>query len=38
LRQGYVHELKIGGVKSASGSDLAHPEAYYTLNHLAEQP
>jgi glucose/arabinose dehydrogenase len=38
LRQGYVHELKIGSLKSASGSDLAHAEAYYTLNKLAEQP
>jgi hypothetical protein len=38
LRQGYVHELKIGGLKSASGSDLAHAEACYTLNKLAEQP
>lgn len=34
LREGYVHELHITGVKSASGKSLGHAEAYYTLNHL----
>jgi hypothetical protein len=38
LRQGYVHELKLGGIKAASGGNLAHAEAYYTLNKLPEQP
>ena len=31
LRSGYVHELHSGGVRSAAGVPLLHPEAYYTL-------
>ena len=31
LRAGYVHELHALGVRSSAGSELLHPEAYYTL-------
>lgn len=37
LREGYVHELHIDGLKSASGKSLEHAEAYYTLNQLPSQ-
>jgi glucose/arabinose dehydrogenase/uncharacterized cupredoxin-like copper-binding protein len=32
LREGYIHELKLKGIKSQSGTGLLHPLAYYTLN------
>lgn len=36
LREGYVHELGLRGIKSArEGFDLLHPDAYYTLIRLA---
>lgn len=31
LREGYVHELHLDGVRSAEGGELLHPRAYYTL-------
>ncbi|MEZ6016962.1 MAG: hypothetical protein R3F49_17725 [Planctomycetota bacterium] len=31
LREGYVHELHLPGVKSPDGTGLLHPRAYYTL-------
>jgi len=34
LREGYVHELHLAGVKSSAGEPLVHAEAYYTLNRL----
>jgi hypothetical protein len=34
LVRGHVHHLKAPGVKSASGSKLWHPEAFYTLNEI----
>ena len=35
LREGYIHEIKAAGVRSARGADgLLHPVAYYTLNRL----
>lgn len=34
LRALYVHELRAGGVRSATGAALAHPDAYYTLNRI----
>ena len=34
LRPGYVHELKMAGVRSADGEPLLHDEAYYTLNRV----
>ncbi|WP_018618606.1 plastocyanin/azurin family copper-binding protein [Spirosoma luteum] len=36
LREGYIHEVKAEGVRSASGSlALLHPVGYYTLNAIA---
>ena len=35
LREGYVHELRLPGVRSESGEALLHDEAYYTLNKKA---
>lgn len=34
LREFYVHELHLDGVRSAAGAKLAHPRAYYTLNRI----
>jgi hypothetical protein len=34
LRAGYVHELKLAGLRSRSGEALAHELAYYTLNRI----
>ena len=31
LRLGYVHELRMPDVRSADGTPLLHPRAYYTL-------
>lgn len=35
LRPEYVHEIHAAGVRSKAGVPLLHPEAYYTLVHLA---
>lgn len=34
LRQGYVHEIKLPGIRSRSGEALLHPTGYYTLNEI----
>jgi len=34
LVRGHVHQLRAPGVKSASGTTLWHPEAFYTLNEI----
>ncbi len=34
LREGYIHEIRIQDIRSASGSPLLHDFGYYTLNHL----
>ena len=34
LVRGHVHHLQAPGVKSASGANLWHPEAFYTLNEI----
>ena len=34
LRELYVHELQLGGVRAAGGAALRHPHAYYTLNRI----
>ncbi len=34
LREGYVHELHVKGVRSAVGETLLHDSAYYTLNRI----
>lgn len=35
LREGYIHELKAEGVRSAGNLPLLHPTGYYTLNAIA---
>ena len=37
LRAGYVHELKLAGVRSRSGESLGHELAYYTLNRVPKE-
>ena len=37
LRAGYVHELIMSGVHGQNGEELAHPEAYYTLNRIPQK-
>lgn len=34
LRRGYIHEIKMAGVRSAEGASLLHDVAYYTLNRI----
>lgn len=34
LRQGYIHEIKLGGVRSTGGQSLLHDVGYYTLNRI----
>jgi len=34
LREGYVHELHLPGMRSQTGEPLVHPAAYYTLNRI----
>lgn len=34
LTPGHVHYLRSGGVRSATGIPLLHPDAYYTLNNI----
>ncbi len=36
LRQHYLHELNLSGVRSEDGLPLLHPMAYYTLNNIAD--
>ena len=36
LRAGYVHEIRLGDVTSASGVPLLHDVGYYTLNRIPE--
>ena len=36
LREGYIHEVRVDGVRSATGQPLLHDVGYYTLNHFAE--
>ena len=36
LRQYFLHELNLSGIRSEDGLQLLHPMAYYTLNHIAE--
>jgi glucose/arabinose dehydrogenase len=34
LMEGHIHDLKLPGVRSAEGTALLHPQAYYTLNYI----
>ena len=36
LREGYIHEIRLKGLRSASGTDLLHPTAFYTLNRIPD--
>jgi uncharacterized cupredoxin-like copper-binding protein/glucose/arabinose dehydrogenase len=37
LREGYIHELKLPGIRSAGGGEpILHPTVYYTLNRIPE--
>lgn len=36
IRQYYLHEINVSGIRSASGLPVLHPTAYYTLNNLQE--
>jgi azurin len=39
LREGYIHEIKATGLRSAQGNEaLLHPTAYYTLNRFPDGP
>lgn len=37
LQEGHVHEMHLDGIRSADGSPLLHPVAYYTLNYIPER-
>ena len=37
MQEGHVHELHLDGIRSANGSPVLHPVAYYTLNYVPEQ-
>lgn len=36
LREGYIHEVKAAGVRSANGLALVHDSAFYTLNRIPD--
>jgi cytochrome c551/c552 len=36
LRQYYLHELNLSGIRSEDGLPVLHPMAYYTLNNIAD--
>ncbi len=38
LRQGYIHEIMMSGVRSASGAPLLHDFGYYTINQIPSGP
>src|SRR5262249_20881006 len=38
LQEGHIHDLTANGVRSAGGSALLHPQAYYTLNSIPRRP
>jgi hypothetical protein len=37
LRAGWLHELHLDGVRSAEGTPVLHPRAYYTLAFRPEE-
>jgi hypothetical protein len=37
LREGYVHEIELTGIKSTTGDPLLHPVAAYTLNKIPKK-
>jgi azurin/glucose/arabinose dehydrogenase len=38
MRLGYIHEIKLPGIKNANGNNLLHDFAYYTLNQINDKP
>jgi len=36
LKEGYIHEIKVEGIRSAGGLSVLHPAGYYTLNAIPE--
>lgn len=38
LRQYYIHEINVSGIRSQNGLPVLHPVAYYTLNNIPEGP
>lgn len=36
IRERYIHEIRLGTLRSADGSPLLHDLGYYTLNHIPE--
>ncbi|HEY3402787.1 MAG TPA: c-type cytochrome [Ohtaekwangia sp.] len=36
LRQYYLHEISLPGIRSTDGSSVLHPTAYYTLNNIPD--
>ena len=38
LKQYYLHEINVGGIRSADNIRVLHPTAYYTLNNIPEGP
>jgi azurin/glucose/arabinose dehydrogenase len=35
LKKGYIHEVKVEGIKDLDGNTILHPTGYYTLNEIA---
>lgn len=38
LRQYYINEINVPGIRSETGEPVLHPSAYYTLNNIPEGP
>jgi len=38
LKQYYLHEINVGGIRSTDNVRVLHPTAYYTLNNIPEGP
>jgi len=38
LKQYYLHEIKVGGIRSLDNTPVLHPTAYYTLNNIPDGP
>jgi len=38
LKQYYLHEINVGGIRSTDNIRVLHPTAYYTLNNIPEGP
>ena len=38
LKQYYLHEINVGGIRSLDNTPVLHPTAYYTLNNIPDGP